>query len=350
MDKRIKMKFKAGDRVKFLNEKGEGRIISILDKDKALVQIEDGFEIPVMVSELIRDQRQEEIREPEKKPRAERVEEEVFTEEPEYPVEDEEVVLAVHPGKGSTGFEAFLINSSSYHIYYVISIRRGGEDMLFANGKLEPDLKIELNRLVPEKIDENIILKVGLLFFGTDFYKAIDPVNRSFQIDPGLIYSGSVLQENEYLDEKAMINTIYSFKSKPKDSFENKLIDEADLKKAIVEKEKKERIKKTLKNSNRPDIEEVDLHIENIVDDFKGLSNGEILDIQMSRFEMKLETAIIHRISRIVFIHGVGNGKLKHEIRRTLDRKYPDLKYQDASFEEYGYGATLVIIPQKLFS
>ena len=76
----------------------------------------------------------------------------------------------VHPGKGSTGFRAYLINSSTYHLYYVISLKRGGEDMLYARGKLEPDLKIELNRLVPEKMDEEIKLKVGILFYGTDFY------------------------------------------------------------------------------------------------------------------------------------------------------------------------------------
>ena len=74
------------------------------------------------------------------------------------------------------------------------------------------------------------------------------------------------------------------------------------------------------------------------------LSNGEIVNIQMDRFETSLETAIRAKTQRIVFIHGVGNGKLKHELRKTLERKYPDLKYQDASFKEYGYGATMVYL------
>lgn len=46
---------------------------------------------------------------------------------------------------------------------------------------------------------------------------------------------------------------------------------------------------------------------------------------------------------KIVFIHGVGNGVLKNEIRKQLERKYK-VYYQDASFREYGYGATMVII------
>jgi dsDNA-specific endonuclease/ATPase MutS2 len=64
----------------------------------------------------------------------------------------------------------------------------------------------------------------------------------------------------------------------------------------------------------------------------------------MSRFTTALEGAILAGTRRIVFIHGVGNGRLKHEILKTLNRKYPKLRYQDASFKKYGYGATLVML------
>ncbi len=46
----------------------------------------------------------------------------------------------------------------------------------------------------------------------------------------------------------------------------------------------------------------------------------------------------------MVFIHGVGNGKLKYEIHKLLDTRFAGLKYQDASFKEYGFGATLVYL------
>lgn len=81
-----------------------------------------------------------------------------------------------------------------------------------------------------------------------------------------------------------------------------------------------------------------------MVDDYKHLSNSEIIDIQLSRFTTALDGGILSGTRRMVFIHGVGNGKLKYEIGKTLDRKYPKLKYQDASFKEYGYGATMVIL------
>jgi dsDNA-specific endonuclease/ATPase MutS2 len=64
----------------------------------------------------------------------------------------------------------------------------------------------------------------------------------------------------------------------------------------------------------------------------------------MEHFKSKLEEAIHTHTRKIVFIHGVGNGVLKMEIRKELDRRAKKLTYQDASFKEYGYGATLVQI------
>ena len=47
---------------------------------------------------------------------------------------------------------------------------------------------------------------------------------------------------------------------------------------------------------------------------------------------------------KIVFIHGKGNGVLKNEIIKAIKSKYKQSYFQDASFQEYGYGATMVII------
>ncbi len=91
-------------------------------------------------------------------------------------------------------------------------------------------------------------------------------------------------------------------------------------------------------------IEEVDLHIQHILLNHENLTAGEILEAQMARFTTALNGAIRNRQKKIVFIHGRGEGKLKYEIRKKLESDYPSLTFQDASFKEYGYGATLVII------
>ena len=61
-------------------------------------------------------------------------------------------------------------------------------------------------------------------------------------------------------------------------------------------------------------------------------------------FRKELESSITQKVKKIVFIHGLGNGTLKFEVRRILDDEYKFLTYQDASFKEYGFGATLVIL------
>ena len=74
------------------------------------------------------------------------------------------------------------------------------------------------------------------------------------------------------------------------------------------------------------------------------MSSGVIIKAQLSRFNIALDGAIRNNMKKIVFIHGVGNGKLKYEIQKCLKNEYPDLRYQDASFKEYGYGATMVLL------
>lgn len=91
-------------------------------------------------------------------------------------------------------------------------------------------------------------------------------------------------------------------------------------------------------------MKEVDLHILELVESATGLSNKEMLDLQMERFRSEMETAISNGTCRIVFIHGVGQGTLKNELRRELESRYRKYDMQDASFREYGYGATMVIL------
>ena len=47
------MNFKIGDKVRFLNEKGEGTVSKIINKTNVGVTIEDGFEIPYANSQLV---------------------------------------------------------------------------------------------------------------------------------------------------------------------------------------------------------------------------------------------------------------------------------------------------------
>ena len=69
-----------------------------------------------------------------------------------------------------------------------------------------------------------------------------------------------------------------------------------------------------------------------------------MLNYQMEKFHEVMAQYANNKGQKIVFIHGKGDGVLRKAIEKELQTKYKHHDYQDASFREYGYGATLVTI------
>ena len=109
----------------------------------------------------------------------------------------------------------------------------------------------------------------------------------------------------------------------------------------LREKLKESTTKKSVFKRDKSEvILEVDLHMEQLVPSTRNLDTFDILNYQLRHAKGKLEWAIAKRISKIIFIHGVGDGILKKELLGLLKR-YP-VRFTDASFKKYGYGATEV--------
>ena len=100
------------------------------------------------------------------------------------------------------------------------------------------------------------------------------------------------------------------------------------------------------KERNAPKME-VDLHIHHLTKNNKGMSNYDMLTIQLDTAKRQLDFAIRKRIQKVVFIHGVGEGVLKEELYYLFNR-YDNLKYYDADYQKYGLGATEVYIYQNV--
>ena len=124
---------------------------------------------------------------------------------------------------------------------------------------------------------------------------------------------------------------------------------EQSLDEVLKEKEaSKKRIVPKIKPKERvqPPME-VDLHIHQLTNSSKHLSNHEMLTLQLDTAKRQLDFAIRKRIQRVVFIHGVGEGVLKTELE-FLFSKYDNVKYYDADYKKYGVGATEVYIYQNV--
>ncbi len=90
---------------------------------------------------------------------------------------------------------------------------------------------------------------------------------------------------------------------------------------------------------------EVDLHINQLTNSTKGLSNHDMLNLQLETARRQLQFAIQKRIQKVVFIHGVGEGTLKEELYYLFNR-YDNITFYDADYQKYGLGATEVYIYQ----
>jgi len=84
----------------------------------------------------------------------------------------------------------------------------------------------------------------------------------------------------------------------------------------------------------------IDLHIEKLTDNWKGLSNFEILTIQLRNFEKYYQLAVAHRQPNLIVIHGIGTGKLRNEIHEILKTKKEVRTFANQYHHNFGFGAT----------
>ena len=88
----------------------------------------------------------------------------------------------------------------------------------------------------------------------------------------------------------------------------------------------------------------VDLHASELLDNTRGLSAADILNYQIDTFRKVMDENLRHAGKKIVFIHGKGEGVLRQALMKELAHRYRRCDVQDASFREYGYGATQVTV------
>ena len=84
----------------------------------------------------------------------------------------------------------------------------------------------------------------------------------------------------------------------------------------------------------------VDLHIEKLTDDYRSMSNFDIVSLQLKTFEKYYDLAVAHRQPQLIVVHGVGEGVLRDEIHDILRMKKEVKSFVNQYTPGYGYGAT----------
>jgi hypothetical protein len=252
-----------------------------------------------------------------------------------------ELMLAFLPPKNEKS-ELYLLNDSPYRLHYCVGIyERNGSVQPLAQGSILPDSKQLLKFISISELREARILRVQALLHKNIPYTPHDLEPADVELNPLKFFRQGAFIENDFFDENALIYRVFSSESAEKEKMSS--ISAEEVKQALLQKNEAQPTPQ--KPQPEPEVEEVDLHAEALVSDPSKLQAGELLELQLSRFTAVLENALkSDRRGKMVFIHGIGSGKLKQELRSSLAKNYPRLSFQDASFKEYGYGATMVFL------
>jgi hypothetical protein len=358
---------KKGDTVRFLNAVGGGLVVRV-DEAKKMLYVEDadGFEIPVLVRECVmvgevNKDTNFKVKDFKAKPASETIQnvstqtqnakpetrnEEPIVETPEG--ETLKALLAFFPVDikqlQTTVYDCYLVNDSNYYLYYNVINGENGVWKSAANGIIEPNMQEELTSVTKEQLNAWENLRVQIIPFkqGKN-YSPQNLLDVQLKLNAVKFYKLHSFTANDYFDEPAMMIDITSEKEKEVENQKMTEISPEEIKQAMFQKEDTGR-PRIVKRPLVAEVIEVDLHINELLDTTAGLSNAAMLQCQLDKFHEVLEENRYRKGQKIVFIHGKGEGVLRKEIEKLLKTRYKTYYFQDASFREYGFGATMVTI------
>ncbi|MBR2359198.1 MAG: DUF2027 domain-containing protein [Bacteroidaceae bacterium] len=368
-----------GDKVRFLSEKGGGIVAGFQGKDIVLVEDEDGFQIPMPIRECVvidtddyniakvntmgrkthsvdKGQVDKLTREPYSAATSPSTRQTVFP-SPEIKGNDIlNVKLAYVPqdikAVTTTLFDAYLVNDSNYFLYYTYLVAEGKSWTVRAHGLMEPNTKMYLEEFGKEFLNNMERVAVQLIPFKEDKGFLMKPaVSVELRIDTVKFYKLHTFRDSDFFEEPALLYDVVKDDAPVHQVF----VDAVQLQDALLGKNKvdKEQVDKLSRRNGSPTqsgnsstkIIEIDLHIHELLDNTNGMTNGEMLEYQLGVFRKTMDENRSRRGQKIVFIHGKGEGVLRRAIETELKSKYKGCcTFQDASFREYGFGATMVTI------
>jgi hypothetical protein len=313
-----------GDRVRLLRSKEEGIIRKFINEKTIEVEIEDGFSLPVLRSEIVVVAAEESI---------------IFKNAPKVQAKN-----AVTPQSGVFAdkgiFMAFVqindqrlslhfINNTEFDLSFALFQEEGNNNTGLQAGLLKARSEVKIQDVSIQNFEKWGAYLIQVLYFKAGYIAVKEPFVRKIRFRANTFFKNKA--QAPILGGDAFVFQLDSdnVKIEPKEIIE-KMFGEEKQGSEIVQ-EKKGVVSR-----------EVDLHIEQLSNNFSKLSNAEILNIQLETFEKQLDNAIVAGLPEITFIHGVGNGILKNEIHKRLSKNKQIAFFQDARKEKFGYGATFV--------
>ena len=353
---------KIGDKVRFLSEIGGGFIAGFQGKNIVLVEDEDGFQVPMLTNEVvvIGDEDYSTANMVDKKSVNKNTNATSSTVEIEKPItfkpQPQErrggdvlsAYLAYVPVDSremtNTQFEAYIVNDSNYYLRYTYLTAESAGWQLRSTGEVEPNMKLFIEEFGREQLNTMERVCIQLVAYKKDKSFILKPViDVQLRIDSVKFYKLHTFHENDFFEEPALIYTIVE-----NDVPARTLVIDSDklkqqmLSKVAQDQQTPARVKQVKQDVNAPLV--VDLHASELLETTAGMSSTDILNHQLDVFRKTLQENDKNKGKKIVFIHGKGEGVLRAALINELRYRFKKYTYQDASFQEYGYGATMITI------
>ena len=392
-----------GDKVRFLNTTGGGRIAGFQGKDLVLVCDDDGFEIPTLRSEIvvIETDNYNLVRKPvasKERPSTHEADGMSHTSikaalaahavaasaadgvlstedsvEGDSEPADKDITFQPRPlerrgadqvnfyigflpvdsrSLSQTEFEVYLINDSNLYVRFLLLTQEGEQYSLRHEGLVLPNQKLQLDTIGHSDLPQWERLTFQLLAYKTDKPFALkSPMNITLRVDGTKFYKLHSFAPSDFFTDPALVRPLVA-DDRPAQSVSiaAEMMEEALITPEVVrqapERPKRQPARQTDRSAvmDKNAIVEVDLHATALLDSTRGLTNVDILTVQIKAFHDTMRQYAKDKGRRIVFIHGKGEGVLRATLLKELKQNYRHCTHQDASFREYGFGATMVTV------
>ena len=350
---------KIGDRVRFLSDVGGGIIKGFQGKNIVLVEDEDGFQMPVLATDVVvvttddyniakvdtmgRNQKPQAVAAP---PSAKATDNNYEADEEDIDPADRPITYKPKPEERADGdklsvflsfvpvdpkefskttFECYLVNDCNYFISFALCTVENASWTLRSQGIVEPNTKLFLEEIT--YADLNAIQRIGvqLIAWKQDRpFAAKQPVSINLRIDATKFYKLHTFRESLFFDEPTL---------------------EYDIVRDDQPNSRHTQPLPVKEGNGRLDLSpKYDKNTYYVNGLNKNMSAGDIKEHQLTVFRETMNAHLKEKGRRIVFIHGKGEGVLRQAIVSELKHSYKSCTWQDASFQQYGFGATMVVI------
>lgn len=265
-------------------------------------------------------------------------------------------------------FECYFVNDSNYFMQFAYLTAEGNNWSLKTQAEVEPNTKLFIEELGREEINSLDRVALQVMAYKRDRAFIYKPaIDVQMRIDPVKFYKMHTFEDTPFFDVPALLFTIVEndkvtrplvvdprqlkremYASADEGTSEDPRL--AERRTELVRRYGDNQSKDNRHNSpyvrhrGLDDAVVVDLHADQVLDTTAGMKPGEILDYQMKVFRDTLAQYASKKGQKLIFIHGKGDGVLRRAIINELKYRYKSYTYQDASFQEFGYGATQVTI------